>query len=102
MAYRAQRALGKTIVNWTASYLSPIYPSRSEGKRDMNQWVLTCSTCGKEFTHSSIPENLRLTESYLPTKPEFPPNGVSLDCPHCEKSGTYQRSELRCRGPKGH
>src|ERR1700737_3503542 len=23
----------------------------------MSQWMLTCSACGKEFTHSSIPEN---------------------------------------------
>ena len=44
----------------------------------MSDWMLTCSVCGREFRHSSIPENLSLAESYLPAKPEFPPIGLVL------------------------
>jgi uncharacterized Zn finger protein len=64
----------------------------------MNQWMLTCSSCGEEFPHSLIPENLSFAESYLPLKPEFPASGLPLDCPNCGKSATYQRHDLRYRG----
>jgi hypothetical protein len=29
-------------------------------------------------------------------KPELPSEGLALDCPHCGKSGTYQRYDLLC------
>jgi DNA-directed RNA polymerase subunit RPC12/RpoP len=60
----------------------------------MSQWMLTCSTCGKEFTHSSIPENLPFVQLDLPHKPEFPQGGLAFDCPHCRESATYQRHDL--------
>ena len=60
----------------------------------MSQWMLTCSSCGKEFSHSLIPENRSFAELELIHKPEFPSNGLTLDCPHCGISGTYQRCDL--------
>jgi hypothetical protein len=65
----------------------------------MGQWILICSICSKEFPHSTIPENLPLTEFYLPTKPEFPLNGLALNCPQCGRSATYERCDLRYRAP---
>lgn len=61
----------------------------------MSQWMLTCSACGKEFTHSSIQDNRHFLE--WPHKPEFPPRGVDLGCPHCGESATYQRRDLLYR-----
>src|SRR3979409_676590 len=65
---------------------------------DVSQWMLTCSSCGNDFLQSSIPENLRFVELHLPPKPEFPPGGLTRDCPHCGKSATYERHDLRYRG----
>jgi uncharacterized protein (DUF983 family) len=59
----------------------------------MSQWILTCSACGKEFTHSSIPDS-HFLQFDLPHKPEFPPFGLDLGCPHCGESATYQRHNL--------
>jgi DNA-directed RNA polymerase subunit RPC12/RpoP len=66
----------------------------------MSQWILTCSTCGKDFSHSSdfphssTHENLTFIELVLLRKPEFPSEGLALDCPYCGKSATYQRYDL--------
>jgi DNA-directed RNA polymerase subunit RPC12/RpoP len=63
----------------------------------MSHWMLTCSTCSKEFTHSLIPEKHISAELDLIHKPEFPTEGMELDCPYCGKPGTYQRHDLRYR-----
>jgi hypothetical protein len=63
----------------------------------MSHWILTCLTCGKEFAHSSIPEKRISAELDLVHKPEFSIEGLTLDCRHCGKSGTYQRHDLRYR-----
>ena len=60
----------------------------------MSQWMLTCSACGSEFAHSSVPDNRHLLPLELPHKPEFPAWGLDLDCPHCGESATYQRRDL--------
>jgi DNA-directed RNA polymerase subunit RPC12/RpoP len=60
----------------------------------MSQWILTCSTCGKDFPHSSMHENLTFSKLVLLRKPEFPSDGLVLDCPHCGKSATYQHYDL--------
>jgi len=60
----------------------------------MSQWMLTCPACGRESPHSSIPNDGRSSELELPHKPEFPPWGLDLDCPHCGESATYQRRDL--------
>jgi len=67
----------------------------------MSQWILTCSACGKEFPHSSIPKNLPFAETYLPPKPEFPSSGLAIECPNCGKSATYERFDLRYRSHSG-
>src|SRR5260221_7268033 len=63
----------------------------------MSQWTFTCSACGKEFPHSSISENLPFAGSYSPHKLGFSSSRLTLDCPHCGKSATYQRHDLRYR-----
>ena len=65
----------------------------------MAQWVLSCSYCHKDFTHAKISaiEETRPADPFLMwsgAKPEFPPGGVTLICPNCEKSSSYQRHEL--------
>jgi hypothetical protein len=65
----------------------------------MGQWILICSICGKEFPHSSIPENLSFADAYLPIKPPFPASGLAIDCPQCGRSATYERCDLRYRAP---
>jgi len=30
----------------------------------------------------------------LPLKPEFPPDGTRVECPHCGYKATYQRHNL--------
>ena len=67
----------------------------------MGQWILMCSICGKEFPHSTISENLSFAEALLPTKPEFPPNGLAVNCPECGQSATYERYDLRYQAPTG-
>ena len=60
----------------------------------MSQWMLTCSTCGEDFPHSSIPENAGFDQLDLPHKPDFPPSGLALVCPNCGESAIYQRHDL--------
>ena len=64
----------------------------------MSQWMLTCSTCGRDFPHSPIRENLTFIKFVLLHKPEFPSEGLALDCPHCGESGTYQPT-IYCIAP---
>jgi hypothetical protein len=56
-------------------------------------WVLVCKSCGNAFTHSPVTETL--ADYYLPSKPEFPPDGEEHECPNCKVKSTYQRTELR-------
>src|SRR6267143_2753544 len=69
--------------------------------RGMSQWMLTCSTCGRDFPHSPIHENLTFIKFVLLHKPEFPSEGLALDCPHCGESGTYERHDLTYSGHSG-
>jgi phage FluMu protein Com len=63
------------------------------------RWVVTCSHCQKTFAHSEIPEPRGLEDYYLPAKPEVPPDGQTLQCPHCKEVDAYQRSDLRYEAP---
>ena len=60
----------------------------------MSQWTLKCSACGKEFPYSSKPENLPFAGSYSPHKLEFSSSRLTLVCPHCGKSASYERFDL--------
>jgi hypothetical protein len=65
----------------------------------MSLWVLGCPDCQKYFTHSEIPTNghSQLTDPFVPwlePKPQFPEGGLTLVCPNCQKTATYERHEL--------
>jgi endogenous inhibitor of DNA gyrase (YacG/DUF329 family) len=60
----------------------------------MSQWTLKCSACGKESLHNSIPEKRPFAGSYSPHKLEFFSNRLTLVCPHCGKSASYERFDL--------
>ena len=60
----------------------------------MPGWILTCKNCSKRFSHSKIEED-KLTNFYLHRKPEFPAEGLELECPTCNTKSQYQQSDLR-------
>jgi hypothetical protein len=64
----------------------------------MARWVLGCPDCKEDFTHSRIETesmpSLRDPFAWLGDKPEFPPAGLSLECPNCKKTSVYSRSQL--------
>jgi DNA-directed RNA polymerase subunit RPC12/RpoP len=64
------------------------------------RWVLECSHCKAEFTHSEISEDgytgldpFTLT----PTKPELAVGGVTIVCPNCNGTAVYKRYKLLYR-----
>jgi endogenous inhibitor of DNA gyrase (YacG/DUF329 family) len=59
----------------------------------MPRWVLYCPICEKEFTHSNI-ERRNPEDYYIDPKPEFPAEGLSVECPNCKKSSVYRRHQL--------
>jgi hypothetical protein len=65
----------------------------------MPQWTLTCQNCNRIFSHSKIEpqSDSLLYDSLWPYRPEIPEHGAIVDCPHCQKSSTYQRFELMYR-----
>ncbi len=60
----------------------------------MARWALTCKNCRAVFGYSRIPTPDTLAEYFIPSRPEFPPSGVELECPGCKTKSTYQRFEL--------
>jgi rubredoxin len=58
----------------------------------MASWGLRCKNCGAVFTHSLIADTL--ADHFLPTRPEFPPNGIERECPSCKVKSRYQAIEL--------
>lgn len=68
----------------------------------MPRWVLECSQCKAEFTHSEISGsgyNSFDPFTLTATKPELPASGVTIVCPNCKSSAVYQRYELVYRAP---
>lgn len=59
----------------------------------MASWDLTCKDCGEDFTHSQVGETL--ANYFIASKPEFPPEGLEFECPHCKTKSLYLRNELR-------
>jgi endogenous inhibitor of DNA gyrase (YacG/DUF329 family) len=66
----------------------------------MPRWVLNCPKCQKEFTHTQI-ERRNLQDYYLEPKPDFPEEGLSVQCPNCKVSAVYQRRHLIYRADEG-
>jgi hypothetical protein len=58
----------------------------------MASWALACKNCRAVFTYSQIPDTL--ADYYIPTRPEFPPEGLRCECPNCGSKSTYQGSDL--------
>ena len=58
----------------------------------MGSWALACKNCRALFTHSEVPNTL--ADYYLPTRPDFPPEGLERECPQCNSKSTYRAIEL--------
>jgi hypothetical protein len=64
----------------------------------MASWVLKCSECKLEFTHSTIRDDGKASDLLrVPLKPDFPADGAQLACPHCGRSAAYYRNDLSYR-----
>ena len=77
---------------------SPSQSSRWEAS-PMAHWVLSCPNCHKAFTHSEVlaaPDKFPY-DPLWPPKPVFPNGVLTMQCPHCEKSSSFQRFELMYR-----
>jgi DNA-directed RNA polymerase subunit RPC12/RpoP len=61
----------------------------------MASWMLSCNHCGKAFEHSKIRDTL--ANYFFAAKPDFPSDGLELECPHCGTKSIYQRTELTYR-----
>lgn len=59
----------------------------------MASWSLACRNRNKRFAYSQIGD--RLLDVLMPLRPEFPPDGVECECPHCKAKATYPINELR-------
>ena len=46
----------------------------------MPHWVFQCPFCKMEFIYSEISKSLELSELCFPRKPDFPMEGLSLEC----------------------
>ena len=66
----------------------------------MSRWVLSCAECNEDFTHAEKAEIQSLISDpftgRLP-KPDFPDEGLELECPHCKKRSLYKKSQLVLR-----
>jgi hypothetical protein len=65
----------------------------------MAAWVLDCPVCKKTFVHSQVrtAPDQRMMDHFYPVsvKPEFPPGGISLECPNCRSSSLFKQRQLR-------
>lgn len=59
----------------------------------MASWSLACKNCNKAFAYSQIGDTL--SEFFIPSRPEIPPEGVERECPSCKAKAIYKRNELR-------
>jgi hypothetical protein len=58
----------------------------------MASWGFICKNCGLAITHAAIPDTL--WNSFFPTKPDLPAEGVAKLCPNCLATATYAPHEL--------
>ena len=59
----------------------------------MSRWVLFCKKCDTSFPHTEIGSSL--ADYFLPERPEFPAGGQDLECPNCNATCNYSRTDLR-------
>jgi hypothetical protein len=83
------------------AYVSSAFHRGDRRSPAVPRWVIGCSACGQEFTHSEIDPEQRSPMldpfSWIGDKPELPEKGVSLKCPHCKKVSVYKRYQLTYR-----
>jgi hypothetical protein len=64
----------------------------------MPRWVLGCPECKQDFTHSEITldQERHDFDAFLNSivKPQFPVNGLELECPNCRQKSVYYRHQL--------
>jgi hypothetical protein len=62
------------------------------------RWVLGCPKCNLEFTQSVIDSSrqssLEDPFAWIGEKPQFPGNGLRVECPNCKNISVYQRYQL--------
>jgi DNA-directed RNA polymerase subunit RPC12/RpoP len=67
----------------------------------MPRWVVICSTCNQEFTHTLVRELTKGRETRdpfaSPPKPAIPEEGTQMNCPNCGGISAYKTSDLRYR-----
>jgi hypothetical protein len=63
----------------------------------MPHWIFQCPLCGAELIYAEIAMDLALSELCFPRKPDFPSEGLALECSHCRKTCVFQRQQLTYR-----
>jgi len=63
----------------------------------MPNWILHCPFCTAELIRSEIAKDLSLSEVCFPRKPDLPLEGLTLQCPHCQKTSVLQKQQLTYR-----
>jgi hypothetical protein len=67
----------------------------------MASWVLDCPGCKATFVHSRVATDFdqRMMDHYYPLtpKPDFPPEGLLVECPNCRLSSVFKRHQLLYR-----
>jgi len=69
----------------------------------MEQWVLNCRECNQDFayTQDKLTKTRAADDAFgwlgLEPKPDFPPDGLNLECPNCGTTSLYQRHQFLFR-----
>ena len=66
-----------------------------EVRARMANWIVTCKNCGNAFACAPISDSL--SDFCLPQKPDFPPEGLERECPHCSSKFNYEMHEISYR-----
>lgn len=65
----------------------------------MSRWLLGCPECAESFTYAEVtPEAERNDfDLFLNTakKPDFPADGLEVECPRCNKKSRFYRNQLK-------
>jgi hypothetical protein len=87
------------MVNLMAPRARPTACTASGESEDsvVPQWVLDCPECRAEFTHTIIRSSSIDPFTGPLEKPDFPPEGLRVECPHCKKCCLYKKSQLILR-----
>lgn len=62
--------------------------------RFMPRWLLKCPQCRKDFVFCEIEQPLTLMEYRAARKPDWPKDGLTLQCPTCQQFSMFQQHDL--------